>query len=93
MGIYSAQTDQYCGAIVNFEELPLPQRIIRDLASEKTAKISVDSREIHGKLQEFVEEFVPNIKERLIHYPGERPILICIMLKKTFKEHCRRVLR
>ena len=57
-----------------FEELPLPQRIIRDLASEKTAKISVDSREIHGKLQEFVEEFVPNIKERLIHYPGERPI-------------------
>lgn len=57
-----------------FEELPLPQRIIRDLASEKTAKISVDSREIHGKLIEFVEEFVPNIKERLIHYPGERPI-------------------
>ena len=57
-----------------FEELPLPQRIIRDLASEKTAKISVDSREVHGKLQEFVEEFVPNIKERLIHYPGERPI-------------------
>ena len=57
-----------------FEELPLPQRIIRDLASEKTAKISVHSREIHGKLQEFVEEFVPNIKERLIHYPGERPI-------------------
>ncbi len=29
---------------------------------------------LHGKLQEFLEEFVPNIKERLIHYPGERPI-------------------
>src|SRR5690606_38991022 len=43
-----------------FEELPLPQRIIRDLANEETAKIYVDSREIHAKLQEFVEEFVPN---------------------------------
>ncbi|EPE3113732.1 ribonuclease G [Acinetobacter baumannii] len=57
-----------------FEELPLPQRIIRDLASEETAKIYVDSREIHGKLREFVDEFVPNMQSRLIHYPGERPL-------------------
>ena len=57
-----------------FEELPLPQRVIRDLVSEKTAKIYVDSREIHGKLQEFVHEFVPAVQERLFHYPGERPI-------------------
>ncbi|MGE8560546.1 MAG: ribonuclease G [Acinetobacter sp.] len=57
-----------------FEELPLPQRVIRDLANEDTAKISVDSREIHAKLQEFVEEFVPSMRDRLTHYPGERPI-------------------
>lgn len=57
-----------------FEELPLPQRVIRDLVSEKTAKIYVDSREVHGKLQEFVSEFVPTAQQRLFHYPGERPI-------------------
>lgn len=57
-----------------FEELPLPQRIIRDLANENTAKILVDSREIHAKLKEFVEVFVPSMQERLNHYPGERPI-------------------
>ena len=57
-----------------FEELPLPQRIIRDLANQDTAKISVDSREIHAKLSEFVQEFVPLMSERLVHYPGERPI-------------------
>jgi ribonuclease G len=57
-----------------FEELPLPQRIIRDLANENTSKIYVDSREIHGKLKEFVDEFVPMMKSRLGHYPGERPI-------------------
>lgn len=57
-----------------FEELPLPQRVIRDLANEATAKIYVDSREVHGKLKEFVEEFVPTMQDRLMHYPGERPI-------------------
>ncbi|MEQ4562378.1 MAG: ribonuclease E/G, partial [Acinetobacter sp.] len=57
-----------------FEELPLPQRVIRDLANEDTAKVYVDSREVYTKLSEFIDEFVPNIKNRLIHYPGERPI-------------------
>ena len=57
-----------------FEELPLPQRVIRDLANDETAKILVDSREIHTKLKEFVDVFVPNMQERLSHYPGERPI-------------------
>ncbi len=57
-----------------FEELPLPQRVIRDLANNETAKIQVDSREVFAKLQEFVEEFVPMMSERLKHYPGECPI-------------------
>lgn len=57
-----------------FEELPLPQRIIRDLANGQTAKIYVDSREVHAKLTEFVDEFVPGLQDRLHHYPGERPL-------------------
>ncbi len=57
-----------------FEELPLPRRIVRDLASERTTKIYVDSREIYSKLSGFVEEFVPLMTDRLYHYPGERPL-------------------
>ena len=57
-----------------FEELPLPRRVVRDLASEQTAKIYVDSREIYGKLQEFIDEFMPSMQDRLIHYPGEKPL-------------------
>lgn len=57
-----------------FEELPLPQRIIRDLANEDTAKIQVDSKEVFQKLKEFVDEFVPLMSDRLKHYPGECPI-------------------
>lgn len=47
---------------------------MRDLASDETAKIYVDSREIHGKLNDFVKEFVPTIQNRLLHYPGEKPL-------------------
>lgn len=57
-----------------FEELPLPQRVIRDLANDQTAKIYVDSREVYSKLTGFVDEFVPSMKDRLQHYPGERPL-------------------
>jgi ribonuclease G len=57
-----------------FEELPLPQRIIRDLANQDTVKIQVDSKEVYSKLKEFVDEFVPLMKDRLKHYPGECPI-------------------
>ncbi|HQW53264.1 MAG TPA: ribonuclease G [Acinetobacter sp.] len=57
-----------------FEELPLPRRVVRDLASEQTSKIYVDSREIYGKLQEFIDEFMPTMQDRLIHYPGEKPL-------------------
>lgn len=57
-----------------FEELPLPQRVVRDLANANTAKIYVDSREVFQKLQEFVNEFVPMMADRLLHYPGEKPL-------------------
>ena len=57
-----------------FEELPLPERVIRDLANGETHKIYVDSREIFTKLQSFVEKFVPTMQGRLNHYPGEKPL-------------------
>ena len=57
-----------------YEELPLYQRIIRDLVIQNISKILVDSRETYGKILEFVRDFVPNAEERIEHYPGERPV-------------------
>lgn len=57
-----------------YEELPLPQRIIRDFTQEHTHKIFVDSREIYAQLKAFIDEFIPNIQAKLVHYPGEKPI-------------------
>ncbi len=57
-----------------YEELPLYQRIIRDLVIQDVAKIYIDSRETLGKIIDFVREFVPNAEEKLEHYPGEKPL-------------------
>ncbi len=57
-----------------YAELPLAERIIRDLASEETAKIYVDSREAFSKIIDFSKEFVPIVADRINHYPGEKPL-------------------
>jgi ribonuclease G len=57
-----------------YEELPLYQRIIRDLVIQNISKILVDSRETYGKIVDFVRDFVPNAEEKIEHYPGERPL-------------------
>lgn len=57
-----------------FEELPLPERIIRDLASEKIQTIYVDSKQIFLKLKDFMIEFAPSIADRLALYTKQEPL-------------------
>ena len=57
-----------------FYFLSLALRTLRDLVNPKIEKIRVDSRETFGKITQFVDELMPEIADRLEHYPGERPI-------------------
>ncbi len=57
-----------------YEDLPLFMRSMRDFVRPEIEKIRIDSRENFHKLQEFVQEFVPQLNDRLEYYPGERPI-------------------
>ena len=56
------------------EELPLALRAMRDLVRDEMEKIRIDSQEFFGKAREFAQEFIPEVYERIEHYPGERPI-------------------
>jgi ribonuclease G len=56
------------------EELPLALRAMRDLVRDEVEKVRIDSREFFGKAREFAHEFIPEVYERIEHYPGERPI-------------------
>lgn len=56
------------------QDLSLAQRVLRDLASEHTRSIVVDSREQHQALLQFGQEFMPAAAEKLSHYRGETPL-------------------
>jgi len=56
------------------QDLSLLQRVLRDLVSEATQTIRVDSREQFDALKAFGAEFMPMAVEKLQHYKGERPI-------------------
>jgi ribonuclease G len=56
------------------QDLSLLQRVLRDLVSESTQTIRVDSREQFDALKAFGAEFMPAAAEKLQHYKGERPI-------------------
>jgi ribonuclease G len=59
---------------VIYEDLGLALRTLRDLVNPKIEKIRIDSRETFQKTTQFVGELMPEIADRLEHYPGERPI-------------------
>ena len=56
------------------QDLSLLQRVLRDMVSETTQTIRVDSREQFEALKAFGSEFMPMAASKLQHYKGERPI-------------------
>jgi ribonuclease G len=57
-----------------YEEPPLPLRVLRDLMHDDIEKVRVDSHETFGRTLDFARQFMPELAERIEHYPGERPI-------------------
>ena len=56
------------------EDMPLVMRTMRDLGDTDLEKIRIDSRETSDKVNKFVDKFIPDLSNRIEHYPGERPI-------------------
>ncbi len=59
---------------VIFRDLPLVQRMLRDIKGEHIERIRIDSRETWRASVDFCTEYVPELTDKLEHYPGERPI-------------------
>jgi ribonuclease G len=56
------------------QDLSLLQRVLRDMVSDITQSIRIDSKEQFNALRSFGEAFMPASVSRLQHYTGERPI-------------------
>jgi len=57
-----------------YQDLSLAQRVLRDMVTVDTARVLVDSRENFQKLAAFAERYMPQVRDRLEHYTGERPL-------------------
>ncbi|CUA93063.1 ribonuclease G [Thiomonas bhubaneswarensis] len=57
-----------------YQELSLAQRVLRDLVSDATRSVQIDSRENFELLQAFAAEYMPRVSDRLQLYRGERPL-------------------
>jgi ribonuclease G len=56
------------------QDLNLLERVLRDMVSDVTQSIRLDSKEQFNALLAFGETFMPSAVSRLVHYKGERPI-------------------
>ena len=68
----SAKSNPPCSVL--YEDLRLAFRILRDYVGAGIDRIRVDSKLTFDELSVFLEEFVPQLKDKLEYYPGERPI-------------------
>jgi ribonuclease G len=57
-----------------YQDLSLAQRVLRDMVGTETARVVVDSRENYQKLAAFAERYMPQVRGKLEHYAGERPL-------------------
>ncbi|MEZ5627319.1 MAG: ribonuclease G [Rhodocyclaceae bacterium] len=60
--------------LVLYQDLTLGQRVLRDLVTDSTSRIIVDSRENYLKLTAFAKEYMPRVLPLIHHYTGERPL-------------------
>ncbi len=57
-----------------YQDLNLAQRVLRDMSTDETARILVDSRETCLRMIDFARQYTPALVERIHHYAGERPL-------------------
>ncbi|MBQ0932940.1 ribonuclease G [Ideonella sp. 4Y16] len=64
---------QPAGSLLH-QDLSLAERVLRDMASEQTQTIRIDSKMQFDLLREFGQAYTPTAVAKLEHYRGERPI-------------------
>ncbi|WP_028536755.1 ribonuclease G [Paludibacterium yongneupense] len=57
-----------------YEDLPLSVRVLRDMVSESTEQVIVDSTENYSRMVDFAEQYVMSAASKIQRYSGERPL-------------------
>lgn len=57
-----------------YREVPLYIRTVRDLITPDVEKIRIDNRESLQEINQFLEDFIPELKASVEYYEGDRPV-------------------
>ena len=57
-----------------YREVPLYMRTIRDLITSQVEKIRIDNSESCREIEQFLEDYVPDLISNVEYYQGDRPI-------------------
>jgi ribonuclease G len=57
-----------------YQDLSLAQRVLRDMVTVQTARVLIDSRETFQKLAAFAQNYMSQVRPKLEHYTGDRPL-------------------
>lgn len=57
-----------------FEELPVPMRIVRDMAGPSVEAIMVNDTDMFERLVDYVGRHLPEYSDRVVHYDGRTPL-------------------
>jgi ribonuclease G len=69
-----------------YEDLSLAQRVLRDMVLSDTDRVMIDSRENFQKLAAFAETYTPQVRPKLDHYTGERPLFDVYNVEKEIEK-------
>ncbi|MEE8508605.1 MAG: ribonuclease E/G, partial [Myxococcota bacterium] len=73
-----------------FTELPLPLRVIRDVANSRTKRIVVDDEKVHEEMKSFLSRFVADPKPTLEHYRDAAPIFDSFNIEQCIDDNLGR---
>ena len=73
-------------------ETNLTRGLIRDLFSEKVERVTVDSRQVHNEIAEYLKGIAPDLVDRVVLYEGQVPLFdtaeIETEIRDLFKRRC-----
>lgn len=72
------------------DDLPLALRALRDLVTPEVERVRIDSRAMVDKAFPFAAKYIPEIKERIEYYQGERPLFDLYGVEDEIKKALQR---
>jgi len=68
------------------DDLPLALRALRDLVTPEVERVRIDSRAMVEKAIPFAAKYIPEIKDRIEQYQGERPLFDLYGVEEEIKK-------